>query len=52
MHGPDAKRDRLVFGERAALLHAAQRLAAQRDLRERLDQLTVALLRDGALEVA
>lgn len=43
MHGLDPKRDRLVFGRRAALLDSAQRFAAEGHLRHRLKQLAVAL---------
>ena len=45
MHGFDAKLDCLVFGERVALLYAAQGFAAEGHLRHRLKQLAVAHLR-------
>lgn len=44
MHGFDAKLDCLVFGERAALLDAAEGFAAEGHPRHRLKQLAVAHL--------
>jgi len=41
VHGFDAKLDCLVFGERVALLYAAQGFAAEGHLRHRLKQLAV-----------
>src|SRR6218665_4117238 len=41
MHGGDTERDRLPLGERVALLHAAQRLAAELNLPEPLQPLPV-----------